>query len=352
MKHSLLIYGAYGYTGTLLAQAAREYGLEPILAGRDEAQLAALAHQTGFRYRVFSLQQPNEILAALQDVKVVLHAAGPFIHTARHMLEACLGTGTHYLDITGEIAVFEMAAGLHQRAEAAQIMLMPGTGFDVVPTDCLALLLKNKIPDATHLQLAFGTRRGGLSHGTATTMIQSLGEGGMERVNGQLQPTALGHKKLAVSIGQFRMFCMAIPWGDLSTAWRTTGIPNITTYTRISPKVFYLLKGQFLFNWLLRTSWVKKYLQQKIDNRAAGPNAAQRQQARSYLWGRVHNAQGATATASYTAPEGYTLTTHAALHIARQVMQNNWKPGFQTPAGCYGPLLVFELPHVEAIHWH
>ncbi|HSC52770.1 MAG TPA: saccharopine dehydrogenase NADP-binding domain-containing protein [Phnomibacter sp.] len=348
MKNALLLYGAYGYTGRLITQIAKQQNCTIILAGRDAQKLEAMSRETGFAWRAFSLSNVDQVAAALSDVQVVLHAAGPFIFTAENMLNACIKSGTHYLDITGEIDVFEMAAALHEQAVQANIMLMPGTGFDVVPTDCMALSLKKALPDATHLKLAFGTRGGGVSHGTATSMVNKLGGGGAERVNGKLVPAPLGERSLEVEVEGFRMFTMSIPWGDLSTAWRTTGIPNITTYTRMSKTVYYSLKAQFLFNWLLRTNWIRNRLRKRIDAGPAGPSDEQRQRSRSFIYGKVSNAEGQIVEAGFSAPEGYTLTALASFHIAQKVMNGQWKPGYQTPAGCYGEQLVFELPNTSS----
>jgi short subunit dehydrogenase-like uncharacterized protein len=215
----------------------------------------------------------------------------------------------------------------------------------------MALALKNKLPDATHLILAFGTKGGGISHGTATSMLNKLGGSSAERIEGKLVPQKLGHKSLAVEVEGFAMFTMAIPWGDLSTAWRTTGIPNITTYTRMGKNVYYALKAQVLFNWLLRTKWLRGMLKKRIDAGPAGPSAEQRNRSRSYIYGKVTNKKGEAVSAGFSGPEGYTLTALASFHIAKKIMNNEWKAGYQTPAGCYGEKLVFELPGVSNLHW-
>ena len=172
-----LLYGANGYTGQLITRYSKEYGLTPILAGRTESKIKPLADTYNLDYKIFSLDNQSDVDAALSDVKIVLHAAGPFMHTAQPMIEACLRNGVHYLDITGEIGVFEMAHRYDKQAGEKGIVIMPGVGFDVVPTDCMAVYLKNKMPDATHLKLAFGNVGGGWSQGTATTMVEGLGEG-------------------------------------------------------------------------------------------------------------------------------------------------------------------------------
>jgi short subunit dehydrogenase-like uncharacterized protein len=269
------------------------------------------------------------------------------------MIEACLQTQTHYLDINGDIAVFEMIKRYDDAAKKANIMLLPGAGFDVVPTDCLALQLKKLLPDAISLQLAFASVGGGLSHGTATTMATKIGEGGAERKEGKIIRTPLGQKGMWVDFstvsggGVKKIFVMSIPWGDISSAYFTTGIPDITTYTGIAKKTYNLLKGQALFNWLLRTNVVRNYIKKKINQRPAGPSDEQRSKANSLVWGRVTNAANQTATARLIGPDGYTLTTHSALIIVQKILNGNFLAGYQTPASAYGENLVLEIPGVQ-----
>jgi len=97
-----MIYGANGYTGELTAREAVRRGQRPILAGRNAAAIEALARELGCESRVFDLDAPH-----LDGIQAVLHCAGPFSHTSKPMVNACLAAGAHYLDITGEIAVFE-----------------------------------------------------------------------------------------------------------------------------------------------------------------------------------------------------------------------------------------------------
>ena len=229
-------------------------------------------------------------------------------------------------------------------------MVMPGVGFDVVPTDCLALFLKNKLPDADRLKLAFTTLGGGLSHGTATTMAESLGKGGAVRENGKIISKRLGHKGMWVdfSIGARgeleKLFVMTIPWGDVSTAYHTTGIPNIETYTGIPRTTYRILKFQFLFNWLIRTVFFRNMVKKQINKRDAGPTDEQRKKSKSLVWGEVQNAQGLKSRASLITPDGYTLTAHSSLIITKKVLNGNLEAGYQTPAGAYGANLILEVP--------
>jgi short subunit dehydrogenase-like uncharacterized protein len=347
LQNQFLLYGANGYSGTLIARYAAQYGLRPVLAGRNKAAIAALAEKLDLPFLIIDLNNRHVLEAVLGTVRCVVHAAGPFVHTARQMIEACIASGTHYLDINGDISVFELIKTYNEAALKAGVMLMPGVGFDVVPTDCTALLLKQQLPDATHLQLAFATLGGTLSHGTATTMVEKLGEGGKLRKNGEIIHQPLGHKGMTVDFGPRRLFVMSIPWGDISTAHFTTGIPNIETYTGVPKKMYYLLKAQFLFNWLLRTRWMRGKLQKKINRNPAGPADDRRSKATGYVWGRATNAAGKSVEARLSGPEGYTITLHATLLIAQKVLNKEFKPGYQTPAAVYGPGLVLEIPGVK-----
>ncbi|HEV8283789.1 MAG TPA: saccharopine dehydrogenase NADP-binding domain-containing protein [Chitinophagaceae bacterium] len=347
MTNSFLLYGANGYTGELIARYASDYNLYPILAGRREEALKPLATKLNYPYKVFDINDTHALFEALKEVKVVVNAAGPFQFTARQMIEACLQTGTHYLDINGDISVFEMIRAYDTAAKQAGIMLLPGAGFDVVPTDCTALLLKKLLPDASTLKLAFANLGGGLSHGTATTMVNKLGEGGAVRKNGKIIHEPLGAKGMWVDFGIKKLFVMTIPWGDIATAYYSTGIGDVESYTGISPRIYRLVKLQFLFNWLLRTNFIRKAIKKKIDNRAAGPTGEQRSKAISLIWGQVTNDKGEKMTVRMSTPDGYTFTMQTTLAITQKVLQGNLKIGYQTPSTAFGENFVIEFPNVK-----
>ncbi len=341
-----LLYGAYGYTGKLMVKMAKDFGLTPVLAGRNEAKLKEVADEAGYEYIVLDLTDTAKLEDTLQDFTVVLHAAGPFKFTAKPMMDACLKTKTHYLDITGEIAVFELGASKDENAQSAGIMVMPGVGFDVVPTDCTAAYLKNKMPDAVDLKLAFAPMGGGVSHGTALTMAEGLGEPSARRIDGEIIAVPLGEHAMTVPFMGKDIFVMSIPWGDVSTAYHTTGILNIETFTRANPKTHKGLKYQKYFGWILRSNFVKDRMRKKIKSRPAGPSDERRASGRMVIWGQATNAAGEQTIARLTTPEGYTLTAFMGLNITKKVLEGNFKPGFQTPAGCYGADLVFEMDGV------
>ncbi len=229
-----LIYGANGYTGALTARLAVERGHRPVLAGRNRESVSELAGQLNLEYRAFGLDDPAALDAGLRGVVTVLHCAGPFSHTWKAMSDACLRTKVHYLDITGEVLVFESLAARDAEAKAAGVMLMPGVGFDVVPSDCLAAHLKRRLPTATHLTLGF-SGSGRFSRGTATTMAENMHRGGLVRRDGVLAKVPAAWKSRVIDFGAGPVSAMTIPWGDVSTAYHSTGIPNIEVYMSAPP---------------------------------------------------------------------------------------------------------------------
>lgn len=347
-QNTFLLYGANGYTGELIARYASRYGLQPILAGRKRAAIEALAAKLQLPYRVFELNDTAALKSALQEVNLVVHAAGPYDHTAEPVISACMETHTHYLDLNGDVDVFEMLQGFNQQAKEKNIMIMPGAGFDVVPTDCMSLWLKNQLPDAHSLKVAFATFGSTLSHGTAVTTLQKLGMPGAVRKNGVIVPEPVGKRGMWVAFPNYQQkaFVMTIPWGDLSTAFYSTGIPNIETYTGMNQGTWRLLKVQSLFNWLLRTKLVHRIARNIIDRRLPGPGDTMREKAQCLVWAQVTNPQGKSLTATMRCPEAYDLTAYAILLISQKILNNQFKPGYQTPASAYGPDLVLEIPGV------
>jgi short subunit dehydrogenase-like uncharacterized protein len=340
----ILLYGANGYTGKLIVRQAIKQNLQLLLAGRNAEALAALSEESGFPYQAVELGNQPALQQLLRGCSLVLHAAGPFEQTAPPMLEACLATGTHYLDITGEIPVFEYARSLHERARVAGIVLMPGVGFDVVPTDCMARYLFEKLPDATQLKLAFSALGGGVSRGTATTAVSNLGSGGAVRRNGRIVPVPIGHKTLEVPFTDKPGFCVSIPWGDVSTAFHTTGIPNIETYVRMPRSMHRNIRIMNRMNWLLRRAWVRQLAKWFVRRQAPGPGDEARRTGRSIVWGEVCNSKGQCIQARIHTMEGYTLTAVASLYIAQKVLQGKLTPGYHTPASAFGADLILEMP--------
>lgn len=345
MTDTFLLYGATGYTGALTARAAVEQGLRPIIAGRDPAKVAALAGTLNLPRRAFGLDDRDALHAALREVPVVLHCAGPYSRTYKPMADACLATGTHYLDITGELMEHEALAARDAEARAAGVMLLPSVGFDVVPSDCLAMHLAQRLPGAKRLTLAFQSF-GGASRGTLISTMDAADRPGMVRRDGVLVPVPAAWKTRQVDFGAGRVTAVTLPWGDLATAYRSTGIPNIETYIALPAGARLAMKTMRHVGWLLGSRPGKAALMRLARFLPAGPTEAQRRTGYSLLWGEVTDDTGGRAEARMRTPHAYTFTAQAALAVVRRVLAGDVRPGYQTPAGAYGPDLALEIEGV------
>jgi len=344
-----MIYGANGFTGELAAREAVERGERPLLAGRRREPVAALARELSLPHRVFDLEEPGAVQEALWDVKAVLHCAGPFVLTARPMVEACLSTGTHYLDITGEITVFEAVLARDAQARAAGVTLLPGVGFDVVPSDNLAARLAEALPDATHLDLAFVGDGAEWSRGTLKTVIENLPATGAVRRDGRIVPVPLAYATREIDFADVgRRMTVTIPWGDVSTAYHTTGIPNVRVFTGMPPKTVKRLRWLRPLVPVLGLGPVKKLLQKLVERTVTGPDRTTRANARLHLWGEARNTAGRCVTASLVTPEGYSFTARSSVECVRRVLAKEVEPGAWTPSKAFGSHFVDGLPQVIA----
>lgn len=343
-SYDVIIYGSYGFTGTLIVEHCQKTTLKVLLSGRDESKLMEQSEKSGYPFLTADVNDHISLVNLLEQGRIVVHCAGPFQFTAKQMVDACLDAETHYTDITGEYQVFEMMAGYDQKAKAKNIVIIPGIGFDVVPSDCLALHLRNKLPSATHLQLAFAQINGQLSRGTSLTAVEGLGRGTVTRVNGKLVESPLGEKTLEVNFGPFTRSALCIPWGDVATAYRSTGIPNIEVYTGMSSKAILAAKISTWFNWLLRRKAVRDFLRKKINSNLPGPNKERREQGRSFFWGKVWDKSGSVVEARLETMSGYDLTATTAVMIAAKIANGDVRPGSYTPAQYFGADLILEAP--------
>jgi short subunit dehydrogenase-like uncharacterized protein len=335
-----LIYGANGYTGGLTARLAVRRGHRPVLAGRSAAQIGPLAAGLGLEHRVFGLEDPAALRRGLAGISVVAHCAGPFTATALQMAQACLDTGTHYLDITGEIDVFEQLRALADRAVAAGVVLLPGIGFDVVPTDCLAMAVCAALPGSSALDLAFLPDTGP-SGGTARTAVAMLRAGGRARINGTITSVPVNWKSLRAEFPSGPRTVRAVPWGDVSTAYYSTGIANITTYTATP-------SGGAVMTAFLRFSPVAAAAD-ALARHVRGPGEAQRAGGRAEVWARA-SAGTRTATGTLTTPNPYDLTADSVVRAAIRLSGQapGVPPGVHTPATAFGAGYVTELDGVQA----
>jgi len=333
-----MIYGANGYTGKLIAEEAARRGLRPVLAGRNSLALHELGARLDCEVRVIPLDEPEALVKGISDMVLVLHCAGPFYRTWEPMVRACLASGTHYLDINGEIPVLEALYKLDTEARENSITMLPGSGFDVVPTDCLAASLHKEMPDAVALRLAFA----GAIHqspGTWKATLEAIPRGGMLRRGGKLVhiPHADRIEKLEFDNGP--EWCMSIPWGDLSSAWRSTGIPNIEVFGGTGRIAAYSMRAMGCISRIMKGRLLRAS-EGLVHALVRGPSEQQRSTGRYPLLGEVRNSGGNIRRKWMIPPEGYTTTVLTSLALVDAMLHDHVPPGVLTPSQAGGCELI------------
>ncbi|QGY03144.1 NAD(P)H-binding protein [Methylobacterium mesophilicum SR1.6/6] len=341
---AIMIYGATGYTGRLLAEHAVGQGLRPILAGRDPEKLRPLAARLGLAWRASRLDDPDGLRAALADVAVVIHAAGPFSKTARPMAEACLAVGAHYSDITGEISVLEALAARDADAKAAGIVLLPAAGFDVVPSDCLAAHVAARLPGANRLRISIGGF-GGFSRGTARTMAEGIAWGTRVRRGGRIVELPSPPRGSA-DFGRGSRRTVGLGLGDVSSAWYSTGVPDIDVYFEAFPAMAAAAGLPAGLRRIIAAETAQRLINRGIDRLPEGPSAAARASARSTFLAEAWDATGRRVASRMETPEGYTLTVRTALEVARRLAAGAVAAGFHTPVTAFGADFILGFPDV------
>ena len=297
--------------------------------------MRSIAESLDLRHRVFGLESRRALVEGLEGIAAVLHAAGPFSATARPMAEACLAARVHYCDITGEIDVFEHLAAQDARAKAAGVMLMPGVGFDVVPSDCLAAHVAARLPEASQLVMSIGglTRA---SRGTAKTMIEAVAQGTRVRSNGRIV-LARGTPTGTADFGAGPRPTVGVSWGDVATAWHSTGIPNIELFFEADRNMRIAAAMPSFVKRGLGSSVMQRILKAQIERHLpAGPTAEQRARGRAVIVAQARNHAGQTVVSRLVTPEPYALTALTAVEIVRRVAAAEAEAGFRSPSAVFG----------------
>jgi short subunit dehydrogenase-like uncharacterized protein len=322
-----MLYGAAGYTGSLIAQHAHVRGHRPLLAGRSEPALAALAGRLDLLRRTVSLADPAALRAALAGVDLVLNAAGPFVHTAAPLAAACLDAGVHYLDIGNELQVFAALYDLDERARRAGVAVIPGTGFGVVATNCLAGYVSDAVGGAQALEVAARAATAQPGPGIAASVRENLPYGGWTRRTGRLHPQPLGSGITTVAFPDGPCQVMPFPTGDLEAAFLATGAPDITAYSPVPADLVPAPAG---------------------PHAPAGTGAPA---GRSFGWARATGPDGAVAQAVLETGESYAFTAAASIRAVEETLTRSPR-GALSPATAFGSDFALTIPDTTRIDAH
>ena len=280
----LMIYGATGYTGSMIVRHALESSLQIIIAGRDREKLAAMSSVLDVPFRAFRLDNPDTIDGGLADINAVLNCAGPFLHTARPLMEAAIRQKVHYLDVAAELDSYQLAEILDEAASSAGVISL-----------------------ALHIT-------GTMSRGSAVSAAENLSTQCLIRRNGQLMQSESGELR-GFDFGNGLQACFPVTLPDVITVWKATGISDIKTFVHISGEGFP---------------------QGNLAELPDGPTAQEREASRYKAVAEVLNADGETLHMLLDAVNGYSFTALAAAEAGRRVLAGEYRPGFQTPAALFG----------------
>ncbi|MBB4346984.1 MULTISPECIES: saccharopine dehydrogenase family protein [Rhizobiaceae] len=308
----LMIYGATGYTGRMVAEHATRAGTPVVLGGRSKKPLADLAAKLGVEYRVFALDDDALIDRSLTDVAVIVNAAGPFLRTAKPMMEASIRNGVHYIDTAAELDSYRLAEQLGAEAVAAGVTLLPGGGGSVAMLGSLAGHAVARVKNPRSIRIAMHVA-GGMSRGSAITATENISAETLARVDGELVAVANSIQKLDFGQGAVDSFQVTLP--DLITIWRATGVSNIETFVHVTGGGFP---------------------QGDLSALPDGPTEEERRENRYKAVAEVTDADGVVVRSILDTVNGYSFTAIAVAEAGRRVLNGEARPGFQTPAELFG----------------
>ena len=339
-----LLYGANGHTATFAIEYAKEQGINLILAGRSEESIKPLAKENGFDYRIFDLESNDTICDNLKDIDLVLNFAGPFRFTFKKMVNACLKTKTHYLDITGEMTTIEKAYLMGDQFKKAGIIVAPATAFDTLPTDSVALKLKSLMPDANKIKLAFKMNgRGSFSSGSAITGTYRMHKGSLIRKNAKIKRVSPLYNKHDIDFGDGKLVQVGVwTWADIYSGYYSTGVPNIEFYTPLSDnQIKKALKYDSLkYRILLRLPFLRNAQIDKIKKKFRNPSYESRLKSSMNIFGEAENSSGKKITIKLKTCDSYFFSGRGPIALADYISKNEVSPGFYTAGQIAGPDFV------------
>ena len=337
-----MIYGSTGYTGRLITERAVEAGLTPILAGRNPDPLREQAERFGLPWRAYRLDRIDDVTEALSDTDVMINAAGPFLETASPMIDACLSARVHYLDISGELPAFEGALRRDQEAAEAGVMLMPGAAWSVVATDCLAAHVVANLPSAKYLRIGIA-QSNIASRGSARSALGLFSSQVVIRRNGYLTTVPVGRVERSFDYGDGARPSTALSWPDVLCAYRSTGVPNIEVYMDVGALPRVVAPFSSRIGELFQLPRLQPVLRATARILPSGPEDDVRKAARQVIVAEAEDSWRRVTSARLTTPDGYDFTAEACVAIAGRLLEGEYRPGFQTPAGLYGADFVLGL---------
>jgi short subunit dehydrogenase-like uncharacterized protein len=329
----IVLYGATGFTGGLIVAEACRLGVPLVLAGRDTGRLARLAEPLGLSWIAAEVGGAE---ALFSEPCVLLNCAGPFSRT-QPLAEAAIAAGCDYVDICGEADMLAATRRLDESAQAAGAILLPGAGFDIVPSDCLLAHLKLRLGDIDAVDLGFRLPAA-MSRGTLKMMAEAATAGVAVLDDGRIRNLAGAELSVRARL-RFQdgeKVCAPVRWGDVATAGFSVGARRVRAWLGGTPYRMLAPMSPILGTGRPPPRAVQAIIDGVIGALPEGPGPAARRKAACHVAAMATSADGRRAAAAMVTPDAYVLTAATALDAAVRVARGEVSPGFQTPSTAFG----------------
>jgi len=326
-KNKLLIYGASGYTGKIIAARAKQLNIDFEIAGREPDKTRRLAEELAVDYHIFDVDTEYAWTKALEGKTVLINAAGPFKFTAEQAMKACLNAGVHYLDISAELDTYRLAQSLDKEAHEVGIQLISGAGL-FVSYDALVVHLSKLVAEPQYLKVGF-RHYGGFSRGSVLSSKNIADLGILIRRNGEIIYNPDPQSKM-FSFGQEEVECIPTPLGGIILSYKSTGVPNIEEFFSLKLPAIQL---QDLTS----------------ENLPDGPTKEERAAGRNGISAELTSKDGKVVKAYVDAPSGYDLTPLSVVAVAHRILNGDFKVGYQSPGSAYGEDIINDIPDTYLI---
>jgi short subunit dehydrogenase-like uncharacterized protein len=339
---TIVLYGATGYTGRLVADELARRGLDHVLSGRDPDKLARLG---GAPTRPVRLDDDQGLRDLLEGATAVINCAGPFTLAGDALVRAAIATHTHYVDSTGEQSFIKMVFDRHGRtAERAGVALLPALGFDYAPGDCIAHLTAAGLEPLDELVLAYAVEGFGMSRGTLRSALDAMKGGDVVYEDETWRPASGGVFKASFDFPEplGRQAMSRYPSGEVITVphhTRTRKITSLLTtstaapFAAAAPLLPYTLPALGL---ALRTP-LRGLLNRAVGLLPEGPKEDARRAAEFTIVAVAKGAEGKQRQGLVRGSDVYGLTAVTLTHAAELMSA----PGFDR-AGALGPAAAFD----------
>jgi short subunit dehydrogenase-like uncharacterized protein len=339
----IVVIGATGYTGRLVARELAGGDLPFLLTARSADRLARLADEIGgAATREVDVTDPASLRGALRRGDVVINCAGPFTHLGEPVVEACIQAGAHYVDTTGEQRFMKRVLDrFDEAAREAEVIVVNGMAFEYAIGDIAAALAAEGLARplrSVDMIYAWGGGAAASSRGTRLSILQVLREGGYTYRDGRWEPQPTGAESRTVQLAGNTRSAVSFPAGEILTVPRHVPVQTVRAWMVMDRTTAAALPlAASLMPTVIRL--IEPVARWAVRRAPEGPTPEQRQASRFRIRADAVGADGEARSVTVEGRDPYGLTARIAAHGAQQVLQTSGEI-----AGVIAPAQVLRAP--------